>query len=67
MATWASIVDVRKTYPHADAVDEYTVFNIKGNKYRLATQVHYQMQIVRVHWMERMPRMTRMIGNDRHH
>jgi len=29
---WTSIVDVRKTYPHADAVGEFTVFNISGNK-----------------------------------
>ena len=34
---WASLVDVRKTYPHADAVGEFTIFNIGGNKYRLAT------------------------------
>jgi mRNA interferase HigB len=31
-------VDVRKTYPHADAVGELTIFNIGGNKYRLATR-----------------------------
>ena len=33
-------VDVRKTYPHADAVGEFTVFNIGGNKYRLATSIN---------------------------
>ena len=39
---WASLVDVRKTYPHADAVGEFTVFNIAGNKYRLATYINYR-------------------------
>ena len=39
---WASLVDVRKTYPHADAVDDFTVFNIGGNKYRLATYINYR-------------------------
>ncbi len=39
---WASLVDVRKTYPHADAVGEFTVFNIAGNKYRLATYIKYR-------------------------
>jgi len=39
---WTSIVDVRKTYPHADAVDEFTVFNVGGNKYRLATFINYR-------------------------
>lgn len=39
---WASRVDVRKTYPHADAVGDFTVFNIGGNKYRLATYINYR-------------------------
>ena len=39
---WTSLVDVRKTYPHADAVGEFTIFNIGGNKYRLATYINYR-------------------------
>ncbi|MCC6362163.1 MAG: type II toxin-antitoxin system HigB family toxin [Bryobacterales bacterium] len=39
---WTSLVDVRKTYPHADGVDKFTVFNIGGNKYRLATHINYR-------------------------
>ena len=39
---WASLVDVRKTYPHADAVGEFTIFNIGGNKYRLAVYINYR-------------------------
>jgi len=39
---WASLVDVRQTYPHADAVGELTIFNISGNKYRLATHINYR-------------------------
>ena len=39
---WTNLVDVRKTFPHADAVGEFTVFNIGGNKYRLATSIHYR-------------------------
>jgi mRNA interferase HigB len=35
-------VDERKTYPHADAVGEFTMFNISGNKYRLATYINYR-------------------------
>ena len=35
-------MDVRKTYPNADAVGEFTVFNIGGNKYRLATSISYR-------------------------
>ena len=39
---WTSLVEVRKTYPHADAVGEFTIFNISGNKYRLATYLNYR-------------------------
>ena len=39
---WTSLVDVRKTYPHADGVGEFTIFNIGGNKYRLATYINYR-------------------------
>jgi len=28
--------------PHADAVGEFTIFNIGGNKYRLATSINYR-------------------------
>jgi len=43
-ASWASLDDVRATYPHADFVLPYTVFNIKGNTYRLVAIVKYQHQ-----------------------
>lgn len=39
---WTSLVDVRRTYPHADAVGEFTVFNIGGNKYRVAAYINYR-------------------------
>jgi mRNA interferase HigB len=41
-AQWKSLTDVRKTYSSADAVGEYTVFNIKGNEYRLIVKIHYE-------------------------
>jgi mRNA interferase HigB len=45
-AKWTSLVDVRKTYPHADFADPYTVFNIKGNEYRLITKIEYRFALV---------------------
>jgi mRNA interferase HigB len=45
-AAWASLVDVRKVYPHADFVDPYTVFNIKGNAYRLIVKIEYRWQMI---------------------
>jgi len=40
-AEWKSLQDVRKTLPSADAVGIFTVFNIKGNAFRLITEINY--------------------------
>jgi mRNA interferase HigB len=40
-AAWRSLSDVRKTLSSADAVGRWTVFNIKGNQYRLITEINY--------------------------
>jgi mRNA interferase HigB len=44
-AAWNHLVDVRADFPHADAVDAFTVFNISGNKYRLISVIKYRWQI----------------------
>jgi mRNA interferase HigB len=38
---WTSLVDVRKVFKDADAVDGYVIFNIRHNRYRLITVIHY--------------------------
>jgi mRNA interferase HigB len=45
-AEWQNIVDVRKVYPHADPVGQYTVFNIKGDTYRLIVKIEYRWQMI---------------------
>jgi mRNA interferase HigB len=40
-AKWKSLTDVRKTFSSADAVGKWTVFNIKGNQYRLIAEINY--------------------------
>jgi len=52
-ATWRSLIDARRTYRHADAVRAasgtvVTVFNIKGNHYRLVAAIDYELQVVNV-------------------
>jgi mRNA interferase HigB len=52
-ARWRNLVEVRRTYPHADAVKvagarTITVFNARGNKYRLLTAIDYPSGIVNV-------------------
>lgn len=41
-AAWHSLVDVRRTFPSADSVEKWTVFNIKGNQYRLIAEINYR-------------------------
>ncbi len=52
-ADWRSIRDVRVDYPSADGVKlatelVVTVFNVKGNEYRLLTYVNDAAQFVQV-------------------
>jgi mRNA interferase HigB len=41
-AEWQSLEDVRNVYPSADGVGKYTVFNIKGNAFRLIAEINYR-------------------------
>ena len=43
---WRNFAEVKQVYPTADIVARYTVFNIKGNKYRLVTRIVYRSQTV---------------------
>jgi len=40
-AEWKNLADIRKTFSSADAVGKWTVFNVKGNRYRLITEINY--------------------------
>jgi mRNA interferase HigB len=41
-ADWQNLVETREVYPSADLVGIYTVFNIKGNHYRLIAEINYR-------------------------
>jgi mRNA interferase HigB len=45
-AQWGSLADVRKTYRDTDTVGELTVFNIKGNAYRLIVKIEYRFGLI---------------------
>ena len=48
-AIWRTPQDIKARYPHASFLaDNRVVFNIKGNHYRIDTQIAYQTQIVLV-------------------
>ncbi|WP_373540681.1 type II toxin-antitoxin system HigB family toxin [Chamaesiphon sp.] len=45
-ANWSNLEDVRQVYRSAEAVGNFTVFNIKGNNYRLIVGINYAKQRV---------------------
>lgn len=40
-SSYHSFTQLRKTFPSADLVEGFVVFNIAGNKYRLITSIHF--------------------------
>lgn len=45
-ADWRTPGDVRRMFGTADFVEDRTVFNVGGNKYRVITFVHYRRRAV---------------------
>ena len=41
-AEWQTLVELREAYPSADLVGIYTIFSIKGNHYRLISEINYR-------------------------
>ena len=50
-ASWFNLVDVQRVFPKAEAVSNFTVFNIKGNSYRLITSIDYQKQLIYIKYV----------------
>ena len=44
-AEWENLIDVQQDYQNAESVGNFTVINIKGNKYRMILSIEYQEQI----------------------
>ena len=42
---WRNFAEVRATFPDADAVDGYVIFNIRHNRYQLITVIHYSRKL----------------------
>ena len=45
-SNWKNLSEMKADFPAADLVGLRTVFNIKGNSYRLIARVNYQSQRV---------------------
>ena len=47
-AEWASLEDVRKSYPATDMVGDLAIFNIRGAKYRLIVRMAWKYKRIYV-------------------
>ncbi|MEL7037023.1 MAG: type II toxin-antitoxin system HigB family toxin [Cyanobacteria bacterium J06592_8] len=43
---FASLNELQQIFPSADIVENFTVFNIAGNRYRLITYIDYEYRMV---------------------
>ncbi|MEH2195892.1 MAG: type II toxin-antitoxin system HigB family toxin [Nostoc sp.] len=50
-AKWSNLVGVQQVFSKAEAVGNFTVFNIKGNKYRLIVSIDYEVQLIYIKYI----------------
>jgi len=51
VAKWKHLEDIRQVYPSAEAVGKFTVFNSKGNNYRLIVSIIYPAQRIYIKYV----------------
>ncbi|RUT03951.1 toxin RelE [Dulcicalothrix desertica PCC 7102] len=50
-AKWSNLTEVQEMFHSSEAVSNFTVFNIKGNKYRLIVSIDYAEQLIYVKYI----------------
>ena len=51
-AEWKTSMDIKQRYASASFLPEnYVIFNIKGNGYRLVTKIAYKTGVVYIKWL----------------
>ena len=45
-STFRSSAELRRSFNSVDRVDDFYVFDIGGNKYRLITAIHFNRQVI---------------------
>lgn len=45
-AQWNNLEEVKQSFSSAEAVGNFTVFNIKGDNYRLIVDIQYQAKVI---------------------
>lgn len=50
-AKWRHLEEVKRIYAKAEAVGNFTVFNIKSNDYRLIVSIDYESQVIYIKYV----------------
>jgi mRNA interferase HigB len=50
-AKWSNLVEVQQIFSKTEAVGNFTVFNIKGNKHRLIVSIDYEGQLIYIKYI----------------
>ena len=66
-ARWRTPQEIKERYTTVSFVHGLTIFNVKGNDYRLATHVAYQVGIVQVEWIGTHADYSRINWESRKH
>jgi mRNA interferase HigB len=50
-SSWQNLIEIQEIFPSAEAVGNFTVFNIRGNRYRLIVAIEYPRQLIYVKYI----------------
>ena len=50
-SNWQNLIEIQADYRTAEAVGNFTVFNIKGNNYRLIVSIDYEKEIIYIKYI----------------
>lgn len=64
-AKWKNLSELRQTWRNTDSVKGRTIFNIKGNRYRLLAIVNYESQAIIVKELVTHAEYTKKAGWNR--
>ncbi|HEY9654720.1 MAG TPA: type II toxin-antitoxin system HigB family toxin [Crinalium sp.] len=45
-ANWSNFIEIQSVFPQAEAIDNFTVFSLKGNQYCLIASINYEGQLI---------------------
>jgi mRNA interferase HigB len=48
---WQNLIEIQAVFPTAESVGNFTVFNIKGNNYRLIVSIDYERKLIYIKYV----------------